>query len=103
MAYKLVISKEAHKDIDDIVYYIAVEIANPTAAASFLDDVEKSYIEVLNNPRMYSLCQDARLSREGYRKIVIKNYLVLYRIDDEANKIFIVRIIYGGRNYPEFV
>ncbi len=103
MAYKIVISKEAHKDIDDIVNYIAIELANPTAATSFLDDVEKSYTEVLNNPRMYSLCQDARLSREGYRKIVIKNYLVLYRIDDEAKKIFIVRIIYGGRNYPEFV
>ncbi|MBU7007691.1 type II toxin-antitoxin system RelE/ParE family toxin [Phosphitispora fastidiosa] len=103
MAYKLVISKEAHKDIDDIVHYIAVELANPTAAASFLDDVEKSYIEVVNNPRMYSRCQDARLGREGYRKIVIKNYLVLYRIDDEAKKVFIVRIIYGGRNYPEFI
>lgn len=56
MAYKLVISKEAHKDIDDIVHYIAIELANPTAGASFLDDVEKSYIEVVNNPRMYSLC-----------------------------------------------
>jgi len=52
---------------------------------------------------MYSLCQDARLSREGYRKIVIKNYLVIYRIDDEAKKVFVMRIIYGGRNYPEFI
>jgi toxin ParE1/3/4 len=103
MAYNLVISKEAHKDIDDIVHYIAVELANPTAAASFLDDIEKSYIDVVNNPRMYSRCQDARLSREGYRKIVIKNYLVLYRIDNEEKKVFIVRIIYGGRNYPEFI
>lgn len=102
MAYNLVISKEAHKDIDDIVHYIAVELANPTAAASFLDVIEKSYIDVVNNPRMYSRCQDDRLSREGYRKIV-KNYLVLYRIDNEEKKVFIVRIIYGGRNYPEFI
>jgi len=103
MAYKLVVSKEAHKDIDDIVQYIAVELVNPTAAASFLDDIEKSYFAVINNPRMYSLCQDARLSREGYRKIIIKNYLILYRIDDEAKKVFIVRIIYGGRNYAGFI
>ncbi len=103
MAYKLVVSKEAHKDIDDIVHYIAVELVNPTAAASFLDDVEKSYFEVINNPHMYSLCQDARLSREGYRKIVLKNYLILYRIDDEEKVVFIVRIIYGGRNYVEFI
>jgi hypothetical protein len=32
---------------------------------------------------MYSFCNDARLKKEGYRKIIIKNYLILYRIDDE--------------------
>lgn len=103
MAYKLIVSKEAHKDIDDIVHYIAVELVNPAAAAGFLEDVEKSYHTVVNNPRMYSLCQDARLSREGYRKIVIKNYLILYRIDDEAQAVFIVRILYSGRYYAELI
>jgi toxin ParE1/3/4 len=103
MAYKLVVSKEAHKDIDNIVHYIAVELVNPAAAAGFLNDVEKSYHIVVSNPYMYSLCHDARLSREGYRKIVIKNYIILYRIDDETKAVFIVRIIYGGRNYVDFI
>lgn len=78
-----------------IFFLFAVELVNPTAAASFLDDVD--------NPRMYSLCQSARLSRTGYRKIVIKNYLIIYRIDDETKKVFIVRIVYGGRNYVDFI
>ena len=43
MAYKLIVSKEVHKDIDDIIHYIAVELVNPVAAASFLNDVENSY------------------------------------------------------------
>lgn len=103
MVYKLIVSIEAHKDIDDIVHYIAVELVNPAAAAGFLDDVEKSYHDVVNNPHMYSLCSDDRLSRDGYRKIVIKNYLILYRIDDEAQAIFIVRILYSGRNYAELI
>lgn len=103
MAYKLIVSKEAQKDIDDIVHYIAVELVNPAAAAGFLDDLEKSYHAVVNNPRMYSLCIDTRLSRDGYRKIVIKNYLILYRIDDEAKAVFVVRIIYSGRNYAELI
>lgn len=103
MAYKLIVSKEAHKDIDDIVHYIDIELVNPAAAAGFLEDVEKSYHTVVNTPRMYSLCHDARLSREGYRKIVIKNYLILYRIDDEAQAVFIVRILYSGRNYAELI
>ncbi len=103
MTYKLIVSKEAHKDIDDIVYYIVVELVNPAAAAGFLNDVEKTYHTVVDNPRMYSLCNDARLSKVGYRKIVIKNYLILYRIDDETKTVFIVRIFYGGRNYTELI
>ncbi|WP_363319128.1 type II toxin-antitoxin system RelE/ParE family toxin [Desulfosporosinus sp.] len=37
------------------------------------------------------------------RKIVIKNYLILYRIDDEAQAVFIVRLLYSGRNYAELI
>lgn len=28
MVYKLIVSKEAHKDMDDIVHYIAIELVN---------------------------------------------------------------------------
>ncbi|MDA8226680.1 MAG: type II toxin-antitoxin system RelE/ParE family toxin [Desulfitobacterium hafniense] len=55
MAYKLIVSKEVHIDIDGIVNYIAVELGNPSAAASFLDDVDRSYRAVMDNPRMYGL------------------------------------------------
>ena len=103
MAYRLIVSKEAHKDIDDIVHYIAGELSNPGAAAGFLDDIERSYRAVVNNPRMYSLCNDGRLHKDGYRKIVIKNYLILFRIDDEEKTVLVSRIIYGGRNYTEFI
>lgn len=60
MAYKLIISKEAHNDVDDIVHYIAIELCNPTAATGFLDGVEKSYHTVIDNPRMYGFCNDYR-------------------------------------------
>ena len=60
MVYKLIISKEAHKDTDDIVNYIAIELDNITAAISFVDDVESSYKSVVNNPRMYAICDDEK-------------------------------------------
>ena len=103
MAYNLFVSKEAHEDIDDIVHYIAEELVNPTAAVAFLNDVEKCYHAVVQNPSMYSFCHDTRLSSKGYRKIVVKNYLILYRVDDEAKAVLIVRIIYGGRNYADLI
>ena len=37
MVYKLIVSKEAHNDVDDIVHYVAIELCNPTAATGFLE------------------------------------------------------------------
>jgi len=103
MGYKLIISSDAHDDINDITGYIAGELKSPQATAHFLDDVEASYRRIVDKPHIYSLCNDSRLLRMGYRKIVIKNYLILYRIDEDSTTVYVVRVVYGGRNYVEML
>ena len=103
MAYKLIVSKEAHRDVDQIVSYIAHELKNTKAAINFFNDVENSYRHVEENPFMYSLCGDVRLEKEGYRKIPIKNYLIIYRVDEAQKDVFVVRIIYGPRDYVKLL
>ena len=98
MAYKLRISKDANADINDIVSYMSLELKSAQAADAFLDDVEASYRRLVENPFIYAKCDDHLLERRGYRKIVIKNYLVLFRIDEENQMVYIVRIVYGGRS-----
>ena len=101
MAYKLIVSKETHSDIDGIVTYIIQVLKSPQAANSFLDDVERSYRSITDNPYMYSLCRDIRLQRKGYRKIPIKNFLVIYRVDETVESVLVVRIVYGARDYAK--
>jgi addiction module RelE/StbE family toxin len=103
MAYKLIVSKETHKDIDEIVGYIALQLKNPEAATSFLNNIEKSYKTVIDNPYIYTFLKYNRLQKQGYRKIIIKNYLIIYRVNEEEKAVIIVRIVYGGRNYTEFL
>ena len=103
MVYKLNVSKETHRDVDEIVSYFVYELKNAEAAISFLNDVENSYCHVKVNPFMFSLCGDERLRQEGYRKIPIKNYLVIYRVNEAQKDIFVVRIIYGPRDYVKLL
>ncbi len=103
MAYKLLVSKEAHRDIDEITGYIAHELKSTAAANSFLTNVENSYRHVEENPFMYNFCNDERLRNEGYRKIPMKNYLVIYRVDEARNCVFVVRILYGPRDYAKLL
>lgn len=34
-----------------------------------------------------------------YRRIVVDNFVVLYTVDIDIKKIYIVHIYYGGKNY----
>lgn len=97
--YRLVVSELAHGDLDDIVAYIAIELANPIAAANFLDEVEKCYSYLRNNPFMYERCNDAHLEKGTYRKAGIKNYVLVYKIDEKNRVVIIYRFFYGAQDY----
>lgn len=101
--YKLKISELAHKDLDKIVSYIVVQLANPKAASDFLDEVEKCYDYIRNNPMMYTECQDMRLKEEGYRKISIKNYVLIYKINEISKTVNILRFFYGAQDYAKLI
>ncbi|MEG1942988.1 MAG: type II toxin-antitoxin system RelE/ParE family toxin [Angelakisella sp.] len=91
MAYSLVISKLADADLDEIVSYLAVKLENKQAAADFLDSVQQKYTHIQEQPLMFSLSDNLRLRNLGYRKVVIGNYVMLYRVF-EKNRKFLLRV-----------
>lgn len=101
--YKLIVTELAHQDLDDIVAYIAVQLANPTAASDFLDEVDKCYEYLKSNPMVYSQCYDSRLEKEGYRKAVIKNYTLVYKVDEKNKSVIVLRYFYGARDYTKLI
>jgi len=101
--YRVVISESAHEDLDNIIKYIAVQLANPIAATNFLNEVEKCYVHLKSNPFMYERCYDIRLGKEGYRKATIKNYVLVYKIDEAAKTVIIYRFFYGAQDYVKLI
>ncbi|MBQ7097097.1 MAG: type II toxin-antitoxin system RelE/ParE family toxin [Clostridia bacterium] len=101
--YRLVITKEAYKDLEDVISYISGTLKNPIAADNFLKEFEEKCEIVSSNPEAYAYCNDTRLMNAGYRKIVIKNYIVFYRINRPEKEVYIMRIIYGRRDYIDLI
>lgn len=101
--YKLEVSELAHMDLDNIISYIAKELSNPVAASKFLDEVEKCYDYLKNNPYMYERCQDACLEKETYRKATIKNYVIVYKVDELNKAVIIYRFFYGAQDYVNLI
>ena len=101
--YKIIVSELAHNDLDNIVAYIALQLANPTAATNFLDEVGKCYNYLQSNSYMHERCHDIRLEKEGYRKAAIKNYVLVYKVDEETKTVIIHRIFYGAQEYVKMI
>lgn len=97
--YSLNVSELAHSDFDTIVKYIAIQLGNPTAATNLLDEVEKCYGNLQNNPFIYERCHDPRLEKEGYRKAIIRNYVLIYKINETDKTVTIYRFFYGAQDY----
>jgi len=85
--YNVEISNKADFELDNILSYIAEDLDAPQAASHFADEVYKCYDRLADNPYIFEMCRDPRLQREGYRRAVIKNYVMLYKIHDHERVI----------------
>ena len=112
MAYKMqfynnpmiiVETQLAGQDLDSILEYIAVSLANPSAAAAFADKVEKCYLGLQSMPMMYELCRDKHLRAFGYRKVNIGNHIMIYKINELDKTVVIMRFFYGRQDYKRLL
>ena len=101
--YRLSISDHAEQDLDRIIGYIAEKLAAPTAASDFADAVSDCYDNLESNPYIYEKCRNAKLEREGYRRAVIKNYVLVYRLNEETKTVIVHRLFYGRQDYATLI
>ena len=103
MDYKVESTPLANHDLDEILNYMVKELDNPSAAADFLDEVGLRYENLAKMPQMYERCYDMRLKTLGYRRVTIKNYVMIYKIAEGLKTVFILRFFYGGRDYEKLL
>ena len=97
------LTKRAESDLDGIVSYMAVELANPQAASDFVDKLKDNIDEARAFPESSSLVDNEFLQLDNLRKKLIGNYIMYYLLDVGENIMYILRIVYGKRNLDEIL
>lgn len=103
MKYDIVVTNPAQDDLEEILNYISVDLSAPKSAIEMLNKIKSIFENLSINPLMYPLCNIDNLKAKNYRKAVINNYLMFYRIDDKNETIYIMRFIYGRRDYINLI
>lgn len=81
--YKIEFSDKAYKDLDEISDYISDELLNPVAAINLIDELEatiKKRLELF--PYAYPVHTFLEILGIEYRRTVIKNITVFYKISE---------------------
>jgi len=99
MTYQVIISDVAEMDIVDTGLYISEELSAPDAADNLLDEIDQQILSLEQMPKRFALVSDERLAQQGIRLIPVRNYLILYFVEDYSKTVTIARVLYGKRNW----
>ena len=99
--YTLEITESAEADLDQITEYLGIELSNPPAALAVLDEVGQVSDALEVTPEMFPLCADSRLAELGYRKAIVRSYILVYEIDRAARLVRVLRLFHESENYAD--
>ena len=100
--YKVIITPTAYKEMKKIYYYITENLHAEKAAKKLMQKVEHELIKLKSIPKAHMKIRKIDELKRSYRRIVIKNYVLLYTVDEENKVVFVSHMYYGRRDYINY-
>lgn len=98
MKYRVRVGAQAQSDITDIMRYIGQVLLEPRTAGNLYRLLKEEILSLKQMPERYPYEDDDRLRALGIRKLLVKNYKVLYFVDTERQLVQVARVVYAGRD-----
>nr|WP_288975737.1 type II toxin-antitoxin system RelE/ParE family toxin [uncultured Shuttleworthia sp.] len=98
MNYRVEYTSEARQDMRDIYAYIAEKLMVPETAEGQVNRIMDAADELEEMPLRFSLYEFEPWRSQGLRFVPVDNYILFYLPREEMNTVYIVRIMYGGRD-----
>ena len=97
--YRLKITPQAFRDIDMIYDHIARHLLEPGTANNLVDEIEAGIFSLEEMPNRGAPRRIGNYANKGYRQLFIKNYTIVYRVDETEKQVIIVTVKYSGSDF----
>lgn len=97
--YKLEYLPAALEDMLEIVKYISKELKNPIAAENLANEFIESAEYLIDFPYSNPIYYPIRPLKKEYRKLLVKNFIMFYYVNEPKKIVTIARVIYAKRDY----
>ena len=97
--YKINLSIKAKDDLKSIVLYIKNNLNEPAIANKYAKIIREEIQTLEDSPQKFAIIDDSSIKNLNIRKLIIKNYIAFYRVNEENKIVNVERILYGASNW----
>ena len=101
--YDLEFLPAAQRDLVQISKYIAKTLQNPIAAMDVIDRMIQTAEDLRRHPYICPAYYPPHQLKFEYRKLIVGNYILFYRVSEQKKCITVVRVIYAKRDYSAII
>lgn len=97
--YEVKLLSKALRDLDGIYAYIAQNLLEPGSASDLLDEIEKQILSLEYLPFRCPERRSGVYANKGYRQLLVRNYTIIYRVDEAKKQVVIVTVRYARSSF----
>ena len=97
-SYKIIITPDAEEDLFELRNYIADVLLARDTARNYIRTIRKEIGSLSELPARYKPVDDEPWHSRGVRRIIVNNFFVYYRIDEDRKQVFVLNVIYARRD-----
>ena len=87
------------RDLDGIYAYIAKTLLEPGTAINLVEEIEREILSLEHFPNRCPLRRIGVYANKGYRQLFVKNYTVIFRVDEADKTVIIVTVRYSSSQF----
>lgn len=92
---------EAKTQIKMIKNYLSNILCEPIIAKKTIQTIQEKISDLSYMPRKYQLLR--KDADTEIRRMIVKNYIIIYQVNNEIETVIIINIFYVRRNYLKFI
>ncbi len=89
----------AYENLNEIYEYIASKLLSKQSAENLIDDLEDAILSLETMPSRDAKRRTGIFANKGYRQIFVKNFIIIYRIDNENKEVVVVTVKYSKSGF----
>ncbi len=96
--YDVKITEQAKAQMREIVRYFSIDLQMPDTSLRLLNTLEKGIASLAWFPNRIALTEEEPWRGYGIHKLLVKNFLVYFWIDEAARKVQVTAVVHGSRD-----